>query len=107
MKRFLVFLLCAILLAACSPSKSRLKDAIIGTWTDAQGYSIQFKPDGRGFIPGVEGKIPDTNFTYSILDESHIQIDMQGRTFAIEIRIEDDQLTWKDEIGEVLYKRTR
>jgi len=107
MKRFLVFLLCVILLTACAPSKSRLKDAIIGTWTDSQGFSIQFKPNGNGFIPGVEGNIPDTNFAYSILDESHIQVDMQGRTFTIGIRIEDDQLTWKDEIGEVLYKRAK
>jgi hypothetical protein len=51
--------------------------------------------------------IADSNFLYTVIDESHIQFDLQGQTITIEITINDDQLTWKDDLGVVSYTRVK
>ena len=108
MKYTLIFLtIVLLLLNACTPGKKNLEDEIQGTWVNDSGYSIQFQPGGMGFIPGVEGKIPDSTFVYSIIDDSHITIDLQGQTQTIGIVIEGDQLTWKDSLGDVAYTRVK
>jgi outer membrane lipoprotein-sorting protein len=106
MKRtILLLVLGLLLLTSCAQAKKSLADDIQGTWKDKDGYSIQFKSGGNGFIPGVAGKIPDTTFVYSIVDDSHIKIDFQGTSQTIGIVINGDQLTWKDALGEVVYTR--
>ena len=108
MKRTLLFLVMVLLvLTACAQAKKSLGDNILGTWKDKDGYTIQFKPGGSGFIPGVAGSIPDSTFSYSIVDDSHIKIDLQGKSQTIGIAITGDQLTWKDDLGEVAYTRVK
>jgi hypothetical protein len=107
MKKYILLLLVALFLFGCSASKPSLEKAIIGTWVDASGYEIQFFSGGKGFIPGVPDKIPDSDFIYSIVDENHITLDIQETKQTLEIRIEGDTLTWKDDLGEVIYKRTK
>jgi len=108
MQRTLLFLVMVLLvLTACAQAKKSLADDIVGTWKDKDGYTIQFKAGGDGFIPGVAGSIPDSTFVYSIVDDSHIKIDLQGQSQTIEIVISGDQLTWKDELGEVIYTRVK
>jgi hypothetical protein len=108
MKRTLIFLaIVMLLLTACSAGKKTLGDEILGTWVNDSGYSIQFQPSGIGFIPGVKGKIPDSNFVYTIIDDSHIMIDLQGQKQTIGIVIEGDQMTWKDSLGDVPYTRVK
>jgi len=104
MKKILIVLVLFLLLTGCA-SKNSLDQAILGTWTDSSGYKIQFFVGGRGFIPGVPGKIPDSDFTYAIIDEQHITLETQGIKVTIEIHIKDDILTWKDSLGEVTYNR--
>ena len=96
-----------LVLTSCAQAKKSLADDIVGTWKDKDGYTIQFKSGGSGFIPGVAGSIPDSTFVYSIVDDSHIKIDLQGQSQTIEILISGDQLTWKDELGEVIYTRVK
>jgi hypothetical protein len=108
MKRFyLASILFLILLAACSPGKKTLDEEIVGKWVDSSGYTIDFFDGGTGFIEGVDGKIPDSNFTYIILDESTIQINFQGEKYEIGILIDKDKMIWKDELGEVEYSRVQ
>ncbi len=103
----LAALLAAMLLASCAPAKITLVDDILGTWKNNEGYTIQFKDGGTGFIPGVPGKIADSSFTYTVTDNSHINIDVGGHIQTIEIHISGDQLTWKDDLGEVAYTRVK
>jgi hypothetical protein len=108
MKRILLFLVMVLLvLTACAQAKKSLGDDILGTWKDKDGYTIQFKSGGSGFIPGVAGSIPDTNFLYSIVDDSHVKIELPGQSQTVEIVINGDQLTWKDDLGEVAYTRVK
>lgn len=108
MKRLLLFLAFVLLvLTSCTQAEKSLGDQIQGTWRDKDGYTVQFKPGGSGFIPGVAGKIPDTTFVYSIEDDAHIKIDLQGQTQIIEIVITGDDLKWKDQLGEVNYTRVK
>lgn len=108
MKRTILFLsILLLVLTSCAQAKKSLEDDIQGTWKDKDGYTIQFKPGGEGFIPGVAGSIPDSTFVYSIVDDSHIKIDLQGQSQTIEILISGDQLTWKDQLGEVIYTRVK
>src|SRR5574341_1433439 len=108
MKRtFFALTIVLLLLASCSRQKNSLADDILGTWENTSGYTIQFKEAGIGFIPGVVGKIPDSNFIYTVMDESHIQMTLQGQKFTVEITIDGDQLTWKDTLGEVSYTRVK
>jgi hypothetical protein len=106
MRKILIALLLFLLLTGCAPKKT-LDQAIIGTWADSNGYKIQFSSGGKGFIPGVAGKIPDSDFAYAIKDEQHINVEMQGIKVTIEIQIKDDTLTWKDSLGEVIYNRVK
>ncbi len=108
MKRIIFALSIALfLLTSCSEQKKTLTDEILGTWKNTSGFTIQFNSGGTGFIPGVAGEIPDSSFTYTVVDESHIQMNFQGQVFTIEITINDDQLTWKDNLGEVSYTRVK
>lgn len=94
----LIVLVLLVLTAACSTvSVDDLRREIVGTWRNAQDYTIEFYADGTGFIPGVSGElpIPATDFTYAISDSGNIRISMGDIPDAtIEIRIEDDQMTW-------------
>jgi hypothetical protein len=108
MKRiFLFFAVVLLVLTSCAQAKKSLGDQIQGTWKDKDGYTIQFNSGGNGFIPGVAGKIPDSNFVYSIVDDPHVKIDLQGQSQTIEIVITGDQLNWKDALGEVNYTRVK
>lgn len=108
MKRILFALLIALLLlTACSQAKKSLSDDILGNWVNKDGYSIQFQSGGSGFIPGVPGKIPDSSFVYSVTDDSHIEVNFEGKKYTVEITINGDQLTWKDDLGEVAYTRVK
>ena len=106
-KIFFVLILLAISLAACAPARPSLESDLLGTWQDSQGFQIEFRSGGMGFIPGVEGKIPDTNFTYQIIDEQHVRMDAQGQQVTIEMHVDGDQLIWKDSLGEVEYSRVK
>jgi hypothetical protein len=108
MKRILIALgIALLLLTSCSSSPKKLTEDIVGTWKNTSGYTIQFKSGGAGFIPGVAGKIPDSSFIYTVMDESHIQMNLQGQLVTIGITINGDQLTWKDDLGEVSYTRVK
>lgn len=109
MKRIILVLAIALLfLTACSSNKKTLEENIVGTWKNNEGgYFIEFRSGGMGFIPGVAGAIPDSNFLYTVIDEFHIQFDLQGQTITIEITINGDQLTWKDDLGVVSYTRVK
>jgi hypothetical protein len=84
-----------------------LGNEVLGTWVNSNGFRIEFRSGGSGFIPGVPGAIPDSTFSYSIIDDTHIQINLQGQIQTIEIRVTGDQLTWKDALGEVTYQRVK
>lgn len=105
MKRslFLLFVL-ALWLSACS-KKPGLDNTILGTWANPEGYQIEFRENGKGLIPGVEGKVPNTDFVYTVVDEGHVLIDLGSEKYTIAITIEGDKLSWKDKIGEVVYTR--
>ena len=107
MKKICLLLIMVFILFGCSTNKPNLGETIIGTWVDQSSYEIQFFKDGKGFIPGVPGKIPDTSFEYSTLDENHITFNLEQSKITVEIRVEGDTLTWKDEIGEVVYHRKK
>ncbi len=108
MKRLILFLLVPLLLlAACSAPSKTLSDRLLGTWKNSDGFTIEFRSASTGFIPGVPGKIPDSNFTYSTIDDSHISIDFEGHQNKIEILIDGDEMTWKDNLGEVSYTRVK
>jgi hypothetical protein len=108
MKRiFLALITVLLLMTSCAPAKKSLGSEILGSWVNKDGYSIQFKDGGTGFIPGVPGKIPDSIFTYTVTDDSHINIDLEGSVQTIEILISGNQLTWKDDLGEVVYTRVK
>jgi hypothetical protein len=107
-KRAFLFLTVIMLVAVgCAPAKKSLGDEILGTWKNSEGFTIEFRPNGSGFIPGVAGKIPDSSFYYTVVDSNHIQIDLGGQKQAIEISVDGDQLTWKDQLGEVKYTRVK
>ena len=55
----------------------------------------------------MAGSIPDSTFSYKIIDEQHVEMDAQGQQATIEFHINGDQLTWKDAIGEVIYTRVK
>ena len=79
MKRTILFLVIGLLVfTACAQASKSLGDDILGTWKDKDGYTIQFKSGGTGFIPGVAGSIPDTTFLYSIVDDSHVKDRIAG-----------------------------
>ena len=101
------FTILLFLLAACAPAKKGLSQEIVGTWKNSEGFLIQFQPGDKGFIPGVAGKIPDSNFTYSVLDETHIQVELMGQKQTIEVTIDGDNLTWNDTLGQVSYTRVK
>ena len=108
MKRIIFTLAIALfLLTSCTKQKNSLSEEILGTWKNSSGFTIQFKSGGAGFIPGVAGEIPDSSFSYTVVDESHIQMNYQEQVFTIEITINGDQLTWKDNLGEVPYTRVK
>jgi len=108
MKRIIFSLaIVLLLLTSCTSQKNKLAEEILGTWENTSGFTIEFKSGGTGFIPGVAGEIPDSSFSYTVVDESHIQMNFQEQLFTIEITIDGDQLTWKDELGEVLYTRVK
>ena len=106
-KLFFALTIFLVLITSCAPVKKPLAQDILGTWKNSDGYSIEFRSGGNGFIPGVPGKIPDSDFDYTVEDESHVQIDVQGQQQTIGITISGDQMTWKDDLGEVAYTRVK
>ena len=106
-KFFFTLILLSLMLAACAEAPHSLATDLLGTWQDKQGFKIEFRNSGAGFIPGVAGSIPDSTFSYKIIDEQHVEMDAQGQKATIEFHIDGDQLTWKDAIGEVIYTRVK
>ncbi|HEX7555620.1 MAG TPA: hypothetical protein VF338_03270 [Leptolinea sp.] len=107
MKKYCLFLIMAFILFGCSVQKPTLEKAIIGKWVDKTGYEIHFFTGGKGFIPGVPEKIPDSNFQYSIVDENHISIEIEDTKQTLETKIEGDNLTLKYGQEDVIYKRIK
>lgn len=107
MKKILTFFVLVLILAGCARSDNGLKQQLPGTWQNPQGFQIRFDAGGGGFIPGVKDAIPDTPFTYTIVDDTHIRMDAQGQSQVIEIHISEDTFTWKDSLGEVKYTRVK
>ena len=107
MRKILIALLLLLIFTGCAPKQKTLDQSIIGTWVDSSGYKIQFSSEGKGFIPGVPGKIADSDFVYSVVDEQHISMELQGIKVTVEILIKDDTLTWTDSLGEVNYTRVK
>ncbi len=106
-KLIFAFAILFLALTACAPAKKPLAQEILGNWKNTAGYTIEFRSGGSGFIPGVAGKIPDSNFTYTVVDENHIQMNLLGENQTIEIDISGDHLTWKDDLGDVAYNRVK
>lgn len=108
MRRFsLVLLLLFLLLSACQSGRSALIKNIVGNWENSSGYTIEFRQDGRGTIPGVSDQIQETIFNYAVLDESHVALDLGDQNYTIEVKIDGDQLTWIDSLGEEIYTRVK
>jgi hypothetical protein len=107
MKKYCLILIMALILVGCSAAKPSLDKAIVGKWVDKSGYEIHFFEGGKGFIPGVAEKIPDSDFQYSIKDENHITIEVQGTTQTLETRVEGDNLTLKYDQEDVVYTRIK
>lgn len=110
MKRLVI--LCLFILIAFSgcttqDKQTGLKEELVGKWESTDGYEVEFFVDGTGFIPGVAGSIPDNTFEYSVDDETHITLSMGDQSFAIEVMIDGNELTWKDSLGEVSYTRKK
>jgi hypothetical protein len=101
----LCLLLAILILSACSSNS--LQNKITGSWVNTAGYSMEFHSDGSGVFPGVTGVLPDTPFKYSIVDESHISITMNGQTFTIGVKVDGDKLTWQDSMGNEVYTRVK
>ena len=86
-----------------------LQKAVVGNWTNSQGGGISFYPDGTGFVPGVEGVISDTHFTYSFPDSRHVKINISGQDLSVGIKIEGDTMTWSNGYNNTrdVYTRTK
>jgi hypothetical protein len=106
-KLALILAIFLFVLTSCVSAQKTLGDEILGTWKNSEGFNIEFRSGGIGFIPGVAGQIPDANFNYTIVDESHVQLDLQGQRQTIQITIAGEKLTWKDDLGEVSYTRVK
>jgi hypothetical protein len=108
MRRFgYLFLLLVVCLSACQTAKSSLAKNIVGGWINSSGYTIEFYDDGEGRIPGVADQIPMTNFTYLVIDQEHISIDLGNQKYTIQVKIDGDELTWTDSLGEENYTRVK
>jgi hypothetical protein len=107
MKKYCLILIMALILIGCNAAKPSLDKAIIGKWVDKSGYEIHFFEGGKGFIPGVAEKIPDSNFQYSIPDENHVTIDIEGTSQTLESRVDGDNLTLKYDQEDVVYTRIK
>jgi hypothetical protein len=95
--------------AACASQPSvPPKDAIVGKWVNDKGGSISFYANGTGFVPGIDGQIPSTNFSYTFTDPTHIMMNLTGQlSTIIEIRIDGDQMTWSVPTNNVSFVYTR
>lgn len=111
MKRWVIIsVFLSLFVSSCSLWTRPLQEEIVGTWVNAEGYEVEFYPDGRGFIPGEDGAIPipDSPFTYRIEDESKLFLTlMDGTTLELEVAIEDDTMTWASQIAEINFEYTR
>jgi hypothetical protein len=90
---------------ATPPTPTALPAAktIVGHWVYDQGGAIDFYADGTGNIPAFEeGGFPAYTFTYTLPDETHLAIKLNGKpdeftdALVVGIRIEDDKLTWRN-----------
>ena len=94
--------------ACISQPKVPPQQAIVGKWVNAGGGSIEFYANGTGFIPGIDGQIAPTNFSYAFTDEMHIQLNMGGPTgLVVEIKIDGDQMTWVSKASNTSFVYTR
>jgi uncharacterized lipoprotein YehR (DUF1307 family) len=111
MKRWLLISFVLILfLSSCSFGGRPLSEEIVGKWINAEGYEVEFYPDGQGFIPGVEGAIPipDSPFSYRIEDESKLFLTLSdGTTLELVVTIKGDKMTWASQIAEINFEYTR
>ncbi len=105
---FLLLMLVLPVVACASQPRVPPQQAIVGRWVNAKGYSISFYPNGTGFVPGVDGQIPSTNFDYVFTDETHVLMNMAGQlTTVVEIKIDGDQMTWLSQATNVAFVYTR
>jgi hypothetical protein len=105
---FILLMLCLSITACVSQPKVPPKQAIVGKWVNAGGGSIEFYANGTGFIPGIDGQISPSNFSYSFTDDMHIQLEMGGPTaMVVEIKIDGDQMTWRSKTADVAFVYTR
>jgi hypothetical protein len=111
MKRYIAVLLILVLvMTACAPSKLPPEKAIVGKWVNSQGGEINFYTGGTGLLPGIEEQIPSYQFNYSFEDKTHIVISIpEVMEVVVEVKIEDDKMTWHDHAGEIefVYMRVK
>ncbi len=108
-RSFVLLWMLVLPVAACA-SQRRVppQEAIVGKWVNTKGYSISFYANGTGFVPGIDGQIPSTNFSYSFTDETHILMNMAGQlSTVVEIKIDGDQMTWLSQASNVAFIYTR
>jgi hypothetical protein len=89
------------LTAPPAPPALPVAKTIVGHWVYEQGGAIDFYADGTGYIPAFEeGGFPAYTFTYTLPDETHLAIKLNGKpdeftdALVVGIKIEGDKLTW-------------
>lgn len=110
MKRWLLLVVVLpLVLSSCSMWARPLEEEIVGTWVNAEGYEVEFYPNGEGFIPGVEGDIPipDSPFFYKVEGSTLFLTLVDGTTLELEVTIEDDKMTWASQIADMNFEYTR
>lgn len=81
---------------------------IVGKWVNEGGGWIEFYANGTGYVPGVEGEIAATSFSYSFTDYAHMMITISGQlSTMVEIRVQGDKMTWASQTNNVKFEYTR
>ncbi len=102
----LLMVFCATSASACMRPAPPLREAIVGKWSNAQGGVISFSADGTGVVPAA-ADLPAYNFTYSIPDEQHLQINVDGQDLTVGIKIDGDTMTWRNSLNNTAFVYTR
>jgi hypothetical protein len=92
-------------------TRMALAKAIVGQWVNSRAGVIYFYADKTGYIPGDERQtppIPSVKFSYYFQDDVHLGIKMDGQNpIVIEIKLEDDKMTWLNRDNNVEYVYTK
>jgi hypothetical protein len=90
-------------LAACAPDQPAPEKAIVGQWVNSRAGVIYIPGDERQTPP-----IPSVKFSYYFQDDVHLGIKMDGQNpIVIEIKLEDDKMTWLNRDNNVEYVYTK